>query len=87
MGKINEITQSLHEKMGKKIQAQPVKNLCEMFTMTNSEKNRKKCDWKAIVAIRKFIQDELERRFPEKYEAWIDCESDEDFENPALFFL
>ncbi len=62
-----------------KVAAQSTKELCAMFELLQNVTPE-------VAMARGWIMDELEKRNPEAFEMWIDCEDVALMEKPAHFF-
>ena len=60
---------------------QSIETLCESFELTNNE------DGSTIPTVREWIMNELEKRDPNAFEAWINCEDAALMVYPSKFFL
>lgn len=62
------------------ISEQNIKQLCQMFEVTNSQND------KSIPEIRGLIMDELEARNPKAFGTWMDTEDIDRIDYPKNFF-
>ena len=63
------------------IKKRSLKELCEMFTETNNNRDEN------IPTVRGWIMDELEIRDTEKFNAWMDTEDIDAMDHPEKFYL
>ena len=60
---------------------QSIQTLCESFELTNNE------DGSTTPTVREWIMNELEKRDPNAFAAWIECEDVALMDYPSKFFL
>ncbi len=72
--------QAIKNRMIKMVSECPIKQLCEMFELTNTNPDE------VIPVVRGILMDELEKRDPVTFNKWMNTENIDEMDHPSNFF-